>query len=67
MNLSVKCLTSEGIMPTHQEEFELFDKKLVYRPCKENVNDNCEKYLLRFEEIDLFANELKNFLKENQT
>ena len=66
MNLSVKCLANESIMPNHQEELELLDKKLVYWPCKGSINDNCENYLLRFEGVEPFANELKKFIKKNK-
>ena len=63
---SVKCLATENIMPNYQEEIELLDKKLVYRPCKGGKNDDCERYLMRFEGVEPFADELKKFIKKNK-
>ena len=63
---NVKSPTAEGVMPNYQKELELLDKKLVYWPCKGSMNDNCENYLIRFEGLEPFANELKNFLKRNK-
>lgn len=64
IGFSLKGLVTEGFVPTYQEEFELLDKKLVYRPCKGSKNDVCEKYLIRFEGVEPFANELKRFIKK---
>lgn len=63
---TIKSLAAESFMPNYQEEFELLDKKLVYRPCKGDKNDDCEKYLIRFEGVEPFADELKKFIKKNK-
>lgn len=65
ISFSLKGLSTEGFMPTYQEELELLDKKLIYRPCRGSKNDDCEKYLIRFEGIEPFTDELKKFINKS--
>lgn len=49
----------------YYEELELLENKLVYRPCWRHEEDECEKYLFRYEQVPVLIERFKELIKEN--
>ena len=49
----------------YYEELELLENKLVYKPCWGHEEDECEKYLFRYEQVPALIERLKELIKEN--
>ena len=49
----------------YYEELELLENKLVYKPCWGHEEDECEKYLFRYEQAPALIERFKELIKEN--
>lgn len=49
----------------YYEELELLENKLVYKPCWGHEEDECEKYLFRYEQAPVLIERFKELIKEN--
>lgn len=49
----------------YYEELGLLENKLVYKPCWGYEEDECEKYLFRYDQVHALIERFKELLKEN--
>ena len=49
----------------YYEECKLLNNKMVYLICKGHEDDECEKYLFRYEQAPVIIERLKELIKEN--
>lgn len=63
--LTVSKCSALDMTHDYYEELELLENKLVYKPCWGQEEDECEKYLFRYEQVPVLIERFKELIKKN--